>query len=229
MGISESQLILEGEYNSAAAPHFQKLAIEGATRMYGPAYVRMVSEHGLEFEARMLNEKSPIYVGLDETISYIMKNMNRYPRVQCPLHYGMGKAEAMLQGASGAGAKRAAYNAMKNVLESSGILGGERTEDGFKACRMYSESLKRIKSVVPTTYTRSKEKNTEITAVHRNCPYKDSCRARVKEGLTRMVGGRECTALLMANASIEIITKKQFDYRLEEFDKPDCVGRIFEI
>jgi len=229
MEISVNKFTLEGEYNSGAAPHFQKLAIEGATKMYGPIYARKVSEYGLEFEAKMLNEKPPVYDGLDETISYIMKNASRYPRVQCPLHYGMGKAEAMLQGASGAGAKRAAYNAMKNVLESSGILGGERTEDGFKACRMYSESLKRIKSVVPTTYTRSEEKNTEITAVHHNCPYKDSCRARVNEGLTRMVGGRECTALLMANASIEIITKKQFDYRLEEFDKPDCVGRIFEI
>lgn len=230
MEISESQFTLEGEYDSGTAPYFQKLAIEGAAKIYGPTYIRIVSEYGLEFEAKMLKEKPPINEGLDATANYILKNMNRYPRAQCALAYAIGKAEAKLQGAFGAGNKRAAYNAMKNVLESSGLLSSvEKTEDAFKACKMYADTLKLIKSVVPARYSRSSGKNNEIIAVHHDCPYKDCCRAQVNEGLTRMVGGRECIALLMANACIEIITKKQFDYRLDEFDKPECTGRIFEI
>jgi hypothetical protein len=230
MEISESQFTLEGEYDSEAAPRYQKLAIEGAAKIYGPIYTRMVSQYGLEFEAKMLKEKPPLNEGLDATINYILKNMNRYPRVQCALAYAIGKADAMLQGSVGAGAKRAAYNAMKIVLEKSGLLSGiEKTDDAFKACKMFANTLKLIKSVVPARYAKSGEKNNEIIAVHHDCPYKDSCRARVNEGLTRMIGGKECTALLMANACIEIITKKQFDYVLDEFDTPDCKGRIFEI
>jgi hypothetical protein len=85
----------------------------------------MVSEYALQFEAEKLEEDPPENIeGLDQVTNYILANLNRYPRGYCALLYGTAKADSKFWGSTGAGARRAAYSAMKSMSVSSGLLNG---------------------------------------------------------------------------------------------------------
>jgi len=196
-------------------------------KLYGPIYTRLALKYALEFEAEKLKEKPPKNIQeLEEVANYIIANLDRYPNGHCSLHYGLLKAEVKLQG--GAGTRKEAHDAMKNVLKTSGFLKGliGTTENAYEAIKMLP--IREIKQVTRHHYIRVEGKN-EVIVVISDCPYKDMCWALVDEGVSRMVGGLHCTLLALGNAAAEIITGKHFDYVLEEFDEPDCRGRIFEI
>nr|MDO8083092.1 hypothetical protein [Candidatus Freyarchaeota archaeon] len=230
MSNSENEIIVESEPDSQTFVLFAINAIEETAKLYGPIFTRMVSEYALKFEAEKLKEKPPENIqGLEQVTNYIITNLKRYPRGYCSLIYGVGKAEARLQGSTGAGAKRSAFHAMKSILENSGLLNSATgtTKDLFEALDKYEEISKAVKTAFPLHLIRGE--NNQVTMVVPNCPFKDSCKAVMNEGISRLVGGSECTVLITHNAVAEIVTKKQFDYRLDEFDKPQCRGRIFEV
>jgi hypothetical protein len=206
-----------------------KTAVEETAKLYGPIFTRMVSEYALQFEAEKLKEKPPENIqGLEAVTNYIITNLGRYPRGYNSLIYGIGKADSKLQGSTGVGAKRAAYIAVKSVLESSGLLNGlvGITEDVFEAICKAEELNKEIKTAVSAHYIRGE--NNQVIIVVPNCAYKDACEAFVKEGISRLVGGSECIYLIVTNAEAEIVTKKRLDYKIDEFGKLECRGRIFE-
>lgn len=226
----ENEFTLDGEFNDQNAVFFIKFAVEETEKLFGPIFTRMVSEHALEFEAEKLNEKPPENIrGLEDVSNYIITNLGKYPNGYNSLIYGIAKAESKLQGSTASGAKRAAYSAMKAILESSSLLNSVigTTEDALEAIKKSSEIGKAAKTTIPMRFIR--EENNGVTMVVPDCPFKDACRALVKEGISRMVGGSECVNRIDNAASLEIITKKHFDYRLEKFDNPECRGRIFEI
>ncbi|MEM3526310.1 MAG: hypothetical protein QXV37_02755 [Candidatus Jordarchaeaceae archaeon] len=227
---NENEFTADGEFDGRTGIVFTKIAVEAATKFYGPIFKRMVSLYASNFEARMLNESPPENIqGLEEVINYITKNLDRYPKGYCSLVYGIFKAESKLQGFSGAGAKRAAYSSMKSILEITGMLNKfiGTTKDAFESCKRTSFIFDVTRIVIPIRLT--KEEDNQLTLVIRNCPYKDACTSLVKEGVSRLTGGWECVSLMLLNAGLEIITKKGFDYRLDEFNTPDCRGKIWEV
>lgn len=243
MSKSENEYTIEGEFESPAAIYILKIAIEKTGKLYGPVYNKMVSKYALEFESRMLNEKPPENIqGLEEVTKYIMANLDRYPRGYCALVYGITKTESQLQGFAGSsGSKIAAYNSVKNMLESTGLLNSliGTTEDIFEASKAYGVKVVDVlaakgsmiikgEHVQRMHHIRVEGENKELVILS-NCQYKDTCRALVDEGISRMIGGLNCITLSLGRIVIEIITRKQFDYVLDEFDDPDCRGRIFEI
>ncbi|WXG42051.1 MAG: hypothetical protein WED07_15030 [Candidatus Freyarchaeum deiterrae] len=240
---SKNECIIEGELESLAYIYLTKGSILETAKIYGPIYTRMVSEHALEFESRMLKEEPPENVrGLEEVTNYIVANLNRYPRGHCSLVYGIGKAESKLQGYAGSsGSRRAAYGGIRNMLEAAGLLNSliGATEDVLEANKAYDAKLKdavaakalstiKAGQVQRVRYIRVEGKN-EVNAVVSNCVYKETCLAFVDEGISRMVGGLQCIILMLGNAVTEIITRKHFDYALDQFDEPDCRGRIWEV
>ncbi len=221
---------MEGEPDSQTITLVAKTAVEETAKLYGPIFTRMVSEYALQFEAEKLGENTPDNVrGLEAVTNYILANLDRYPRGFNSLIYGIAKADNKLQGSTGAGARRAAYSAIKSILESSGLLNSiiGTTQDVFEAIYKAEEINKEIKTAVSGRYVRE-EKN-QVVVVVPNCSWKDACNALVNEGISRLVGGSECIYLIVTNAEAEIITKKHLDYRIEEFGGSECRGRIFEI
>ncbi|MEM3586739.1 MAG: hypothetical protein QXO71_05380 [Candidatus Jordarchaeaceae archaeon] len=240
---SENEVIIEGELESTVNIYLAKAAIEENAKLYGPLYKRLAVKHALNFESRMLNEKPPENIQeLDAVVNYILANLNRYPRGHCALIYAISKTESELQGHAGtSGSRRAAFSAMKNMLESVGMLNNliGITEDIIEACKLFKAKMsgvfeargmqvKKTEGIQKVRYVRGGGKN-EAIITYTNCPYKDTCRALLQEGVSRIVGGSVCINLILGNAITEIITRKRFDYALEEFDKPDCKGRIFEV
>ncbi|WXG41835.1 MAG: hypothetical protein WED07_13900 [Candidatus Freyarchaeum deiterrae] len=239
---SENECIIDGELEDQINILISKASIEENVKLYGPIYNRMVSEYALEFESRMLKEKPPEDIrGLEAVIKYLIANENRYPRGNCALIYGIAKTESKLQGHAGSsGSRRAAYTATKSMLEKGGLLKDlvGTTENVLEAAKAFAAkagaafasrglSVSKAEKVQRIHYFGVEGKN-QVSILYSDCPYKDTCRALLNEGISRLIGGLQCVNLILANACTEIITKKRFDYVLDEFDKPDCRGRIFE-
>ncbi|MEM3586740.1 MAG: hypothetical protein QXO71_05385 [Candidatus Jordarchaeaceae archaeon] len=223
----EKECVIEGEFDRKVAIGFAKAAIEEVARIYGPIFTRMVIDYARTFLEDKLKEKiSEDIRGLDELINYILKNLNRYPEGQCALIYGLRKTVNRLEG--GGDNRRAAYGAMKKLFESAGMLKNVigTTENAYEALKMLP--VKEMRQVTRYHYIRGEGKN-EVTAIYSNCPYKDTCKAIMSEGIQRIIGGLQCIFLNCGLATVEIVTGKHFDYVLEEFDTPDCKGRIFEV
>lgn len=240
---SENECILEEELESIVLIHLAKGAIQENAKLYGPVYTHMASEYALKFESRMLKEDPPRNIqGLEDVTNYIIKNQSRYPRGHCALIYGLSRTESELQGFAGtSGSRRSAHNAMKNFLEATGLLKSlvGTTEDALEANKLFSVRSKDtpVDKRLPTRkteqtqrihYIRVEGKNKLIVIIS-NCVYKDACRAFLDEGISRMLGGLVCINLITGAAFAEIITRKTFDYVLEEFDEPDCRGRIWKV
>jgi len=227
---SESEFTGSFEWDSRNAVFFTKMAIEETAKLYGPIFKQMVSKYALNFEAEKLKEKPPENMqGLDEVMNYIMANLDRYPNGHCALVYGILKTESKLQGSLASGGKRAVYGAQKSIMENSGMLNSivGTTEDVVEACKMVNDTATSTKVAVPTHFIRVENNQVNIV-FHPCCTHKDACMAFVDEGVSRMVGGLECIILGLINAGVEIITKKHFDYVLEEFNTPVCRGRMWE-
>jgi hypothetical protein len=189
----------------------------------------MVSEYALQFEAEKLKEKPPQNIqGLDQVTDYINANLNRYPRGYCSLLYGIAKADSKFWGSTGAGARRAAYSAMKSIFESSGLLNNMigKTKDSMEAIYLNEKMNKELKTASPARYIRGE--NNQVIVVVPNCFYMDACAAIVKEGISRMIGGSECVFLIVTTVGVEIVTEKHLDYRLDKFKEDECRGKIFE-
>ncbi len=225
-----NEYIVECEPDSQNLLLAAKIAVEETAKLYGPIFTRMVSEYALQFEAEKLKESPPENIhGLEAVTNYILSNLNRYPRGYDALIYGIARADRELQGSTGSGSRRAAYSGMKSVLEGSGLLNSVigTTEDVFEAICKAQEINKAVKTAVPSRQIRGE--NNQVIIVVPNCAYKDACDALLKEGTSRLVGGMECIYLIITNAGAEIITKKHLDYRLDEYGKTECKGRIFEV
>ncbi|WXG41804.1 MAG: hypothetical protein WED07_13740 [Candidatus Freyarchaeum deiterrae] len=225
---NKNEILVEGEPDVPAVVLFAKTAIDETSKIYGPIFARLVSVHALRFEAEKLKEEPPNIQGLTDVSNYIVTNMNKYTRGYCAVIYGVGKAEATLQGSMGAGAKRSAWSAMRSMLENTGLLNNlvGTTGDILEAIDKFNVIGKQLKTVLTVRFIR--DENNQVREVVPNCPFKDACKALVKEGVTRVRGGMECMSLIANTAVAGIITKKSLDYNLDEFDKPECRGRIFE-
>jgi hypothetical protein len=243
MSKPENEWTIEGEFDSIFSVYLAKVAFEAVAKIYGPIYIQMVSKHALEFEVRMLKEKPHENVqGPDAVTKYILENLNRYSRGYCSLLYAIGKSESELQGSAGtSGSRIAAYNAVKNVLESTGLLSSYigTTEDALEASKLFGVKvvdalaakgliIRKGDNVQRMHHIRVEGKNEEIVILS-NCQFKDTCRAYVDEGISRLIGGLQCINLMLGTVVVGIITRKPFDYILEEFDTPDCRGRIVEV
>nr|MDO8082871.1 hypothetical protein [Candidatus Freyarchaeota archaeon] len=226
----KNEIIVESEPDRQSYVLFIKGAVEETAKIYGPIFTRMVSTYALEFEAEKLGEKPPENIqGLENVINYIITNLDKYPQGYNSLVYGIAKAESKLQGYTGAGSRRAALHAMKSILGSSGLLDSliVSTEDAFEAINKFEEISKAIKTAYPQRFIRE-ENGQVIMVLDDRCPFRDACTAFVDEGISRTIRGEECVSLITHVAVSEIITKKQFDYRLDKFDKLECRGRIFK-
>ncbi|MEM3587422.1 MAG: hypothetical protein QXO71_08895, partial [Candidatus Jordarchaeaceae archaeon] len=226
----KDEFIYDGEFSNQNITFSALIAIEETGKMYGPIFMEMVSKFALEFEARRLNEKPPENTqGLNAVFNYIMANLDRYPYGFNSLIYGLVRTQKELEGSIAVASKRASKIAMKNILQSSGMVNDVigTIQDPLEAMKKALEFEREAKTGVPGRYI--KGENNELILIFSNCPFQDACKAFLEEGITRIVGGLECVILITGAAEIEVVTGKNFDYKLEKFLEPECRGIIFEI
>lgn len=147
----------------------------------------------------------------------------------CSLIYGIVEAEKKLEGSMASGAKRAAYTAMKSLMEKGGLLNNVigSTNDLFEALDNFVEIEKAMNTASPLQLT--KQGSGQVNMMVPECPYKDACRTLVQKEISRVFGGLECMMLIVLNTAAVIITKNRFDYKLEKFDNPECTEKVYEI
>jgi hypothetical protein len=113
------------------------------------------------------------------------------------------------------------------VLDAS-LVGKEplKISDIYGAAQKYFEYLKSIRVDVPTSYQKVDSDTLNLTVS--NCMYKDCCRTVHAENLFRDDGTPFCWVLKMNCSGISKLSEKRIDYRLLEFDTPDCKGVLFK-
>jgi len=210
---------------------FISAAVKVIDGLFGPAFTRMISKYALDFEYKKTGEKPPENIeNIDEAVKYITECKDKYPRSYNCLIYGIAKTEKMFEGSTASGAKNLAYNAIKKIIEDSGLLNQVKGKIAniYKALIRYIEIADAVKATTPQRIVKESEK-VVFQEIGENCPWKDACKAMDKEGITRMMGGQECVVLIANSAALSLVSGKQIDYKLDKFDQPNCEGRIFEI
>jgi len=204
-----------------------KTTTEAVASMFGPVFTKNAVKYTLEFEAQKLGENPPKGIEtLDGAVEYIQKNINRYPDGVCSIVYGMAKTERVLEGYSASGSKRMAFNAVKKVMEDSGMLSSLQgsADQIFDAIAKFHELNSFLKVIPPNRFERQ---DNGAKMIVKNCTCKDACRKLAGEDFSRIIGGKECIILINHCAAAEIITGKRCDYKLEKFDQPACEGKIY--
>lgn len=223
--VNETEISVVPDINTSLM--VSKTTTEAVARMFGPVFTKNTIKYTLEFEAEKLGENPPENIEtLEGAVEYIQKNIDRYPDGVCSIVYGMAKSERMLEGYSASGSKRMAFNAVKKVMEESGMLSSLQgsTDQIFDAIVKFHELNSLLKVIPPNRFVR--EENGAKMIV-KNCTCKDACRKLAQEDFSRIVGGKECIILINHCAAAEIITGKRCDYTLEKFDQPTCEGKIY--
>jgi len=207
-----------------------KETVEEVSQVFGPVFKNMVARYALEFEVEKLGCEKPEGVETFEEVSdFIAKNLDKYPDGFCALIYGMLKAERLLQGGTGAGARSAAIDAIRNVIKKSGLLDEivGSTKDPYEAMLKAGEIYEKLNVESPIKVRKLADGSVEVVAL--DCPYADACKRAVREGIRRMIGNVECIELILDWATIEIVTEEKFDYSLEHYDPPRCSGKLFRV
>ncbi|MGQ9721847.1 MAG: hypothetical protein ACUVXA_11065 [Candidatus Jordarchaeum sp.] len=229
--MSNKEVVKEDSVDFEPMTMFIVEAVRRIESLFGPAFTKMIAKYALEFHSEKTSDPTPANINdLEEVTKYIMETKSKYPRGYNSLIFGIAMAEKKFEGASGSGSKNIAYNVIKKMIEDSGVLEQlkGKTEDIFEALKEHMKLLSATKIGVPQRVVRESD-SVILDEMFENCPHKDVCRKMVEEGVTRMVGGQECVALIGNTAGVSIITGKPLDYKLDTFDQPHCVGRIFEI
>ncbi|MFB0561818.1 MAG: hypothetical protein ACETWM_11470 [Candidatus Lokiarchaeia archaeon] len=228
--MESEEKVFKENFDYEVVAMFISEAIRVIEGLFGPAFTRMISKYALEFQSEKTGENPPENIeNMDGAVKYMTECKDKYPRFYNSLIYGIAKAEKMFEGSTASGAKNLAYNAIKKIIEESGIadqLKGKNINI-YNALLDYVEAADIVKATTPQRIV--KESENVIFQEMENCPWKDACKAMARDDITRMTGDKECVVLIANSAGISVVSGKSIDYKLEKFDQPNCEGRIFEI
>ncbi len=202
---------------------FLKQSFEDVGKVFGPSYIKLLVDYAKQFEAEKLGESPPAEIQtIDDVVNYILKNLDRYPRGYCALVFGNAKADSKIEGATGAAWKRSGLNALKQLMQASGLLG--ETLELKEALEKSQEFAKSINMAAQLQFINESEDT--VSVVVEKCPFTDSCEAFDREGISRVAGRRECANLICYTAAAQLVTGKQCDYSLVR-NEGKCLGKIF--
>ncbi|MGQ9723437.1 MAG: hypothetical protein ACUVXA_19200 [Candidatus Jordarchaeum sp.] len=207
------------------AVFFLKQSFEDVGKVFGPSYLKLLIEYAREFEAEKLGESPPNGIEtLNDIVNYILGNLDRYPRGYCALVYGNAKADSKIEGSTGAAWKRSGINALKQLMQPSGLLNSSRSP--IEALESAQEFAQSINMAAKLQFMENSDDTVSI--IIEECPFTDSCEAFEKEGISRISGKRECANLICYTAAAQLMTGRQCDYSIRRTEKY-CNGKIFHI
>ncbi|MHA1430986.1 MAG: hypothetical protein ACTSRV_11440 [Candidatus Freyarchaeota archaeon] len=173
-------------------------------KILGSEYMRIALQHMGNYLGTRIGETPPVFETIDSFRSY---GLERIEKVEDP------------------------WNAEKFaelILEAS-LIGKEPFDvsDIGEAAQKFYECLKSIRVDIPTSIQVVDSDTLDV--VVGDCPYKGCCRTVQAESLFRDDGTPFCWVIKLNCSGILRLSDVPVDYRLLEFDAPDCRGIIFRV
>jgi len=121
------------------------------------------------------------------------------------------------------------FNKVVELVLDASLVGKEplKISDFYDAAQKCFECLKSIRVDVPTSY--QKVDSETLNLMVGNCLYKGCCRTVQGEELLQDDGTPFCWVLKMNCSGISRLSEKLTNYRLLEFDLPDCRGILLKL
>lgn len=229
--LESTEKVVKENFDPEIVAMFIKEAVRVIGDLFGPAFVKSILNYALEMESQKIGEKKPEYIkNIDEAFEYLKEHRDKYPNFFNCFIYGIAKAEKMFEGSTASGAKNLAQTAIRKIIDSSGLLNEVKGKISniYEALLRYIEIVDTVRVTTPQRIVNQSEK-VIFQEIMEDCPWKDSCKAMEKEGITRVTGEPECVVLITNSAAVSLISGKLVDYKLDKFNQPNCEGRIFEI
>ena len=164
---------------------------------------------------------------LDQLKEYLVSISDKHPDDFNAAIYGTLKAESDLQGKSGAAIQVGMIGSFRNLVEKPSFK--ERNVD---IDQLLATSQNTLIQLGVAHYEMGYRKNEDESAdiIFPSCHIKPACRLAYDEGsLGRIIGGTQCVSCTGMCQFLKLLTGYDWDYELLEFDKPQCIARIFMV
>ncbi|MGQ9723022.1 MAG: hypothetical protein ACUVXA_17065 [Candidatus Jordarchaeum sp.] len=196
-------------------------------KILGKDYMRIALYHMGNYISGRIGEKRPALDSVDKFRGYGLQRIGQIEDPWNSVLYGLLEADedykaSLKRGESG-------FNKMAQLILEASIVGKEPIEipSIYEAAQKYFDFLKSIKLDVPTSYQEIDADT--INVVVSDCLYKDCCRTVQAENLFRDDGTPFCWVLKINCTGIFKLSRNSVEYRLLEFDAPNCRGIIFKL
>ncbi|MHA1262056.1 MAG: hypothetical protein ACTSSA_08115 [Candidatus Freyarchaeota archaeon] len=193
-------------------------------KILGSEYMRIALQHMGNYLGTRIGETPPVFETIDSFRSY---GLERIEKVEDPWNaflYGVLAADrdyraSLKRGESG-------FEKFAELILEASLIGKEPFDvsDIGEAAQKFYECLKSIRVDIPTSIQVVDSDTLDV--VVGDCPYKGCCRTVQAESLFRDDGTPFCWVIKLNCSGILRLSDVPVDYRLLEFDAPDCRGII---
>jgi hypothetical protein len=196
-------------------------------KILGKDYMKIALYHMGNYISSRTGENPPYPKSIDNFRGYGLERIGQIEDPWNSILYGLLEADkdygsSLKRGESG-------FNNVAQLVLEASLVGKEPLEISgvYEAAQKYYDYLKTIRVYVPISY---QEVDAEtLNVVVSDCLYKECCRTVQAENLFRDDGNPFCWVLKINCSGILRLSGESVEYRLLEFDAPDCRGIIFKL
>ncbi|WXG39323.1 MAG: hypothetical protein WED07_00565 [Candidatus Freyarchaeum deiterrae] len=231
INVSDFKMFEKAPYDKPDAKTIIDLALKGVTEVektYGPVFTNKLINYALQFISKKTGEISPPNIKtLEQLGEYLIQKTDKYPYTWCAISYAQVKTESDLQGRTGAGTQVEVIGVGKKLAE--GACARDKNVDIAGIALKFNQTMVALK-VSPKEMGYLKDGNEAFYLLWKVCPTLDACREASKEKLLiRPNGKMRCSSGATACRLFKLITGCEWDYELEEFDKPYCAQKFLMV
>ncbi len=196
-------------------------------KVLGKDYMKIALHHMGNYLSSRDGENPPSLKTVDNFRGYGLQSVEKIEDPWNSVLYGLLEADrdykaSLKRGESG-------FNKVAQLILEASLVGKEpmKVSDIHEAAQKYFDFLKSIRVDVPISY---QEVDSEtINVVVSDCMYKECCRTVQAESLFRDDGNPFCWVMKINCSGIFKLSDESVEYRLLEFDAPDCKGILFKL
>jgi hypothetical protein len=196
-------------------------------KVLGKDYMKIALRYMGSYLSSRTGQKPSALETVDDLRCYGLRVIDKIEDPQNAVLYGILEADRSYRASLKRGED--GFNKVAGLILDASLVGKEplKISDIYDAAQKYFEYLKCIRVDVPTSY--QKVDSDTINVIVSNCMYKDCCRTVHAEKLFRDDGTPFCWVLKMNGSGIFKLSEKRLDYRLLEFDTPNCRGILLKL
>nr|MDO8080082.1 hypothetical protein [Candidatus Freyarchaeota archaeon] len=227
--LSDFKMFEKAPYKLPPPSAFTKLAISSLReeeKMYGPVFSSKIIKNFRWFVAQKIGEEPPEDIEtLEQMADFLISISDKHPIAYSAILYSQFKTENELQGQTGAGTQTGAIGFSRTMTKSPNIK--ERNVNLDDLLSKYRQTWVEV-GVAHHEFGYKKNEDGSVDIIFPECYVKDGCRMCFDEGLMkRPVGGLQCGHSSVVCQFFKLLTGYEWDYKLLEFDKPQCIANCY--